>query len=54
MEGLEQSRVKAKFLQVDVTKKVDIEKLREHLQTVYGGLDVLINNTGVYWPMVNV
>ncbi len=32
---------------MDVTAKKDIQKLYEHIQTKFGGLDVLVNNAGV-------
>ncbi|KAL9966024.1 hypothetical protein ACROYT_G024032 [Oculina patagonica] len=36
-----------KFHQLDVTSQESIDKLRAHVQEKFGGLDVLINNSGV-------
>lgn len=35
------------FFHLDITSKANIEKLREHLLYIYGGLDILINNAAV-------
>lgn len=36
-----------KFHQLDITSQESIDKLRAHVQDKFGGLDVLINNSGV-------
>jgi len=35
-----------KFHQLDICKKNSLESLRDHLETTYGGIDVLVNNAG--------
>lgn len=54
-EALGQEAVKAlngeglhpKFHQLDITDKNSIDKLRNFLQSTYGGLDVLVNNAAI-------
>jgi len=42
--------VKGKFIKTDVTKTKDIKDLINKTVKEYGGLDIMINNVGVYWP----
>ena len=42
-EGLQN----VKFLQMDVTDKKSIEKVRNFIKEQHGGLDILINNAGI-------
>ena len=54
-EKLGQEAVKAlngeglqpKFHQLDICDTASIDKLKNFLQTTYGGLDVLVNNAGI-------
>ena len=54
-EKLGQEAVKAlngeglqpKFHQLDICDKASIDRLKNFLQTTYGGLDVLVNNAGI-------
>ena len=39
------------FHQLDITSKDSINKLQAHLQGKFGGLDVLINNSGVLFKV---
>ena len=36
-----------KFHQLDLTDKASVDKLRNFLQSTYGGLDILVNNAGM-------
>ncbi len=42
-----QSGLEPKFHQLDITDRDSIEKLRDFLQSNYGGLDVLVNNAAI-------
>ena len=39
------------FHQLDVTDTQSIEKLRKFLLSRYNGLDLLINNAGIHYPV---
>ena len=43
----ELSATNIQFHQLDITSKESIDKLRDHVRDKFGGLDVLINNSGV-------
>ena len=36
-----------KFHQLDLTDKISIDRLKNFLQSKYGGLDILVNNAGM-------
>ena len=42
------ARDRAKFIQMDVREIEAVEKIRERIVKDFGGLDILINNAGVY------
>ena len=44
----ELSATNIQFHPLDITSKESINKLRDHVRDRFGGLDVLINNSGVY------
>ena len=37
------------FYQVDVTNENTVESLKNYIKAEYGGLDILINNAGIYY-----
>ncbi|XP_046565311.1 carbonyl reductase [NADPH] 1-like isoform X2 [Haliotis rubra] len=45
--SLEQTGLKPKFFQLDITDQTSIASLATHLSNKYGGLDVLVNNAGI-------
>ncbi|XP_067676751.1 carbonyl reductase [NADPH] 1-like [Haliotis asinina] len=45
--SLEQTGLKPKFFQLDITDQTSIASLATHLSNTYGGLDVLVNNAGI-------
>ena len=47
-QTLKQDGLHADFYQVDITNDRTIEDLKNYITTQYGGLDVLVNNAGVY------
>lgn len=40
-----------KFHQLDLTDKASVDKLKNFLQSTYGGLDILVNNAGMAFKM---
>jgi len=40
--------LKAKFHQLDIENKESINKFADFIKNTYGGIDVLVNNAGVY------
>ncbi len=54
--GIEQQRGKAVAVQADVAKVADVRRLFQQTQAVFGRLDILINNAGVFWakPIADV
>lgn len=47
-ENLKQDGLHAEFCKVDITNENTIEELKGYIQDQYGGLDVLVNNAGIY------
>lgn len=45
---------KSIFLQADVTKENDIEKLIATVKDKFGKIDILVNSIGIYEPGVNI
>ena len=43
--------VNPKFFPLDLNNKTSIERLKNHLQETYGGLDVLVNNAGMAYTV---
>ena len=41
-----------KYYQLDITSQESINKLRDHVMEKFGGLDVLINNSGVLLKVI--
>lgn len=41
-----------KYHQLDITSQESINKLRDHVMEKFGGLDVLINNSGVLLKVI--
>lgn len=41
-----------KYYQLDITSQESIDKLRAHVVEEFGGLDVLINNSGVLLKVI--
>ena len=41
-----------KYYQLDITSQESIDKLRAHVMETFGGLDVLINNSGVLLKVI--
>lgn len=41
-----------KYYQLDITSQESIDKLRAHVMEEFGGLDVLINNSGVLLKVI--
>lgn len=41
-----------KYYQLDITSQESIDKLRAHVMETFGGLDVLINNSGVMLKVI--
>ncbi|KAJ8940430.1 hypothetical protein NQ314_010727 [Rhamnusium bicolor] len=39
------------FHQLDITDQTSVNKFKKHIQTTHGGLDLLINNAGILFPM---
>ena len=48
VKDLEAMGLEAKFHQLDVTDQESIETLKIFLKEKYGGLDVLVNNAGIF------
>lgn len=48
IKNLESNGLNAKFHQLDVESQESIDTFRDYLNEKYGGIDVLINNAGVY------
>ena len=48
MQALAQEGLKANFHQLDIEDKDSIKVFAEYLKTNHGGLDVLVNNAGVF------
>jgi len=44
---LEKEGLHSKYHQLDIDDQASIEKFKKFLSDKYGGLDVLVNNTGV-------
>ncbi len=40
--------LKAHFIQTDVSKETDVQKMTEEAVKVFGGIDILVNNAGIY------
>ena len=47
-EALKKDGYEPDFYQVDVTNENTVEGLKNYIKSQYGGLDVLINNAGIY------
>ena len=47
MKALNGEGLQPKFHQLDLCDKASIDRLKNFLQTTYGGLDVLVNNAGM-------
>lgn len=47
MKKLNGEGLHPKFHQLDIIDKTSIERLKNFLQSTYGGLDVLVNNAGI-------
>ena len=45
---LDEMGLKAKFHQLDIENKESINKFADFIKNTYGGIDVLVNNAGVY------
>ena len=47
-ENLKQDGLHAEYYKVDITNENTIEELKSYIEDQYGGLDVLVNNAGIY------
>lgn len=50
VKAIEEAGGKATFIQADITKVEDCERLIEETVKTYGGFDILINNAGIAKP----
>ena len=53
IESLKALGLNANFHQLDVESSESINKFGDYLKKTYGGIDVLINNAGVYYHVKN-
>ena len=51
IKKLNEEGLHPKFHQLDITDKCSLERLKNFLQTTYGGLDVLVNNAGILFKV---
>ena len=51
IESLKALGLNANFHQLDVESSESINKFRDYLKQTYGGIDVLINNAGVFYKV---
>ncbi len=51
IESLKSLGLNASFHQLDVESNESITRFRDYLKQTYGGIDVLINNAGVYYQV---
>lgn len=46
-------RLGARFVETDITKQADAERIVAEVLTVYGGLDIMVQNAGIYpWTLI--
>lgn len=48
VEELKALGLSPQFHQLDITDQNSVDTFRDYIQNTYGGLDVLVNNAGVY------
>ena len=48
-EALKKDGFQPDFYQLDITDEKTVEGLKNYIKSQYGGLDVLINNAGIYF-----
>lgn len=46
MEELKQDGNTVSFVEADVSKRNEVQKIKEHIESKYGKLDILVNNVG--------
>ena len=51
MQALEKEGLHPKYQQLDINDHSSIVRLRDFLQSTYGGLDVLVNNAGILYEV---
>ena len=51
MQALEKEGLHPKYHQLDINDHSSIVRLRDFLQSTYGGLDVLVNNAGILYEV---
>jgi NAD(P)-dependent dehydrogenase (short-subunit alcohol dehydrogenase family) len=47
------ARNKVKFHQLDITNVESIRRLADYIRHTHGGLDILINNAGIAFKVIN-
>ncbi len=47
------ARNKVKFHQLDITNVESIRRLADYIKQTHGGLDILINNAGIAFKVIN-
>ena len=51
VKKLNEEGLRPKFHQLDVCDKASIERFKNHLQTTYGGIDILVNNAAIAYKV---
>lgn len=53
LKKLDELNLKANFHQLDVNDQDSCDKFGDYLKNKYGGIDVLVNNAGIYFNVRN-